>query len=134
MSPSEFNVEMNRLVSQFGKAAYSPERANIIWNEVRSVEGRVFKRIVDELIGNSRYAPLISDFREKLALDRERSWGNEKKQYAQDAYDWANCTLVPEETKIVCQAIVARVRRKMSDHDWESFIKGLQGLTRGKSA
>lgn len=80
MNQNEFNTQMNRLVSQFGKAAYGVERTTLIWREVRDLPPEWFAGVVDEFLGSSRQAPLIPEFRDVAASERERMRGREQQE------------------------------------------------------
>lgn len=125
MNIQEFNTQMQRLVSNFGKNSYPDEKARLIWGEVRDFQGSWLQRAVDRFIGDFRQAPLVQDFREAAAKERERSWSLQKKQHEQDAKDFYAGTYQPEEVRVICQFIIKRMQGGVSDEDWRNFITHL---------
>jgi hypothetical protein len=61
MTESEFLSQMSRLISTFGKVAYSTERATLVWRLVKDLPAEWFEATCDEFIGSMRQAPLIPD-------------------------------------------------------------------------
>lgn len=133
MTWAEFETQMNRLTETFGKAAYSKERVGLIWREVQSYSRAWMERTIDDMIGSHRTAPLLPEFREATARERERLWSAEKKQHESDANAFWNGTYHPDEVKAVCQVIKDRMRGGVPDDSWNSFLKVLRGA-RGGSA
>jgi hypothetical protein len=78
MTPQEFQAPMDRLISQFGKSAYSPARIELIAAEVKHMPGSWWKRTVDRFLGEFRQAPLMPEVREAIAKERERGWDAQK--------------------------------------------------------
>lgn len=131
MKQQHFQTQVNRLAETFGAQAYKRERVELIWREVANFGEVWFTKAIDDFIGNCRHAPLLPEFREKISLERERGWIGEKAQHAKDAKDtWAG-TLMPEESRIICQAIIARVQNRLCDDDWAAFMKGLNNMSAG---
>lgn len=67
MNRQFFEIQMHRITSTFGEKAYSSDRVEIIWSKFSIVSNEAFSQAVDNLIGNSRYAPLLHDFDAELA-------------------------------------------------------------------
>lgn len=61
-----FESQMTRLRNHYGANKYSAELMQLIWAEVSGMSDRDFKRSVDVFIGTSRYAPLLTEFREAV--------------------------------------------------------------------
>lgn len=80
MTQNDFQVQMNRLTETFGKAAYGTERLKLIWLELRDFDVSWFERVVSRFIGDSRQAPMLTDFRELASRERERAREGEKKR------------------------------------------------------
>lgn len=78
MTPQHFQAEINRMASVFTPAAFAKERRDLIWKECGNLSDDVFTRIVNRLIGECRQAPLVPDFREAAAYERERIWEAQK--------------------------------------------------------
>lgn len=89
MLPNEFDREVARLRVQFGDKLYSQEFAKLLWREVKDHSYTWFKSTCDEFIGSRRLLdpPLIPDFRDAIARNREQSVLLEKKQHTQEIYD-----------------------------------------------
>lgn len=128
MRLEEFNVQMNRLVSQFGKPNYGRERVALIWKSVSDFSAEWFSKTVDNLLGGSRYAPLPSDFAPFILDERDRLWALQKKQNTQDAKDFWAGTLMPSESSHICKMIRKRAVGQVIDADWESFQRSLATL------
>lgn len=80
MTQAEFAAQMTRLVANFGKSAYSDERARLIWRAVEPLSAAWWTKTVDDFIAYARQAPLMDQIRERVAEERERIWGAHKKQ------------------------------------------------------
>lgn len=133
MTESQFVSQMGRLERQFGK--FGPERGSILWREVKDFSEPWFSKVIDKFIGECRQAPLLPDFREEIAKERERLWSLEKITNEQDAKEfWAGSAIQDEERKHICQTITKRLKGKISDQDWHNFKKGLQGLEKTKAS
>ncbi len=76
MTYDQYFEQMNRLVSQFGKGAYSTERSAVIWREVQHQSPEWWERTVNKFLGECRQAPLLPEIREALSRDRERGQSN----------------------------------------------------------
>lgn len=72
MNQQEFTQQLIRLQENFGKTAYSTERAKLLWGEVKDLAPDWFIGVVDDFIGSLRHAPLIPDFAEQASMERER--------------------------------------------------------------
>lgn len=79
MTTEHFANQMNRLANTFG-GAYKTERTQIIWKEMGNLPEEAFTRIVDKLIGECRMAPMIQEFRDAAASEREKIWSRQKDQ------------------------------------------------------
>jgi hypothetical protein len=86
MEPNFFQRQINRLTEQFGKGAYGTERAHIIWKAVKDLPDAWMEGVVDRFIGESRHAPLLPEFREEIAKERERNRSRERNS---PKYDWS---------------------------------------------
>lgn len=86
MTHESFNTQMRRLTSQFGEKAYGEERWKLIWNEISDLSPEWFRKTVDEMIGNSRLAPLVSEFRD-LARQERLKRAKERTKTQTNVYD-----------------------------------------------
>lgn len=113
MQFTEFNNQMNRLISTFGKNAYGDERLQLIWREVKDHSYPWFIDAIDDFIGNHRLPPLMSDFSNKIADERERLWRIEKRQHAEESTAlgtfWGTFTDI--QIKNTCEDIRAMIMR-----------------------
>lgn len=125
MQSQEFNRELNRLKDCFGDKNYSDERVKILWSEVKDLTGDWFIRVINFFIGNQRQPPLIGEFREEIAKERDRQWKIKKTEHSQDAKDFWNGTYQPDEVKWICETIRNRMRKNILDENWEKFIEHL---------
>ena len=78
MNREQFQVQLNRLVECFGKSAYGTERCALVWRAVDGQSIEWFKRTVDGFISSSRQAPMVVDFKDAAAEERERQWNGTK--------------------------------------------------------
>lgn len=101
MNQQEFQNQMNRLAETFGKAAYGTERAKLIWREVKDLGAHWLERVVDEFIGG-RSAPLLNEFRDAIAKERERSRPNVQEE-AWDGRPKSGCTYCFGNGVYICQ-------------------------------
>jgi hypothetical protein len=129
MSNAHFQIQIGRL-SERWRGTYVPSLIELIWREVKELPDSWLTKTIDDLIGNSRQAPLLPDFRERISLERERGWRSEKEQYVREAKELFRGTLLPEEQNIIFQTIVKRVNGRLSDQDWSCFLKGLDLLAK----
>lgn len=83
MTREEFQAQMNRLAETYGPNQYKPERLTVIWGLVKHQSGEWLQQTVSRLIGSMRQAPLVPEFEEALALERERSSSRQSV-----SYDW----------------------------------------------
>lgn len=62
-----FEMQIQRLKTTFGDRPYSEPRVELIWKKFHIIDNSVFELAVNNLISNSRYAPLVYDFDQELA-------------------------------------------------------------------
>lgn len=132
MNQIEFQVQMSRLIDQFGKHSYGTERVALVWEEVKEFNPQWFKKTVDKFIGEFRNAPLMPDFREEISKERERLWHLEKQRHSQDSREFWESSFLPEEEKWICKTIRDRLSRKISDEDFSQFQKLLNRVQDNK--
>lgn len=126
MTREEFVKQMNRLASVFGANPYPEERRTLIWNEVNTLSVMAFTRIVNELIGSSRHAPLIPEFREAASREREAEWQIQKRVHAQEAKAAMKTLFGPDDIKFFCKSIRDRLAGEMNDVQFDGFNRMLQ--------
>lgn len=125
MTEAQFTTQLNRLAETFGKAAYGTERARLIWFEVKDLDATWFMRSVDELIGTMRQAPLMTEFREKVSIERERLWKIEKDRNAREAKAFMRASFGPDDRRWIIQTIIQRGLKEMPDDQWDKFVTTL---------
>lgn len=129
MNFHEFSIGMQRLVSQFGKAAYGDERVKLIFREVEFLPAASWSRIVDKFLGEARMPPLLPEFRTEISLERERLHRAEKAQHAEDAFELAK-RYPPDELTAICDTIRNRIKGRLSDSEFDSFTAVLEKNTK----
>lgn len=123
MREADFQLQMGRLERQFGK--FGTERATLLWREVKEFSELWLAKVIDGLIGDCRQTPLVSDFREEIARERERLYRIEKAQHAREAKDFFEGKYQPEDKRMICQGIRKRLLGQMSDQEFSSFMSML---------
>lgn len=117
-SYSAYEKQVKRLSEVYGKQFYSAERIITLWNqEIQFWLEDKLQRAVDSFICNSRTAPLVEQFREFSASERERDWNKEKAQHHNDTI---KC-LDSDSERHFMKEIIRRVTGHMPDHEWEQF-------------
>lgn len=125
MNWDKFTKQIDRLAQTYGKNAYGEERVLLVWKEVKDLSDQWIEKVIDGFIGECRQAPLMTEFREQISKERERLWRIEKAKNAQDAKDFFAGTYQDEDKATICQYIKKRLNGKVSDEDYETFIKHL---------
>ncbi len=131
MTDSAFRTQMQRMIDAFGAQHYKQERLAMVWKELGALSDSAFTRVVDRLIAESRYAPLLPEFRDAAAVEREQAWRHEKREHKQDAQEFYKSSFAKDEVRLLTQTIIDRLVGKCSDADWASFMSGLDGVIRG---
>lgn len=73
-----FIGQIKRLTSQFGDKAYSAERINLIYDQMKFLEDQDISQVFDHFVGNAKFAPVLEDFLLKIAALRENKHYKEK--------------------------------------------------------
>lgn len=117
MIPADFKKQLDRLTATYGPKAYPQERADLLWNEFKSVGPQVFIEVVSKLISENSAAPMMPKFREAVAFFRERNWSQEKRHHANDASQFGDIHNAAEQsvsfTDYVCRAVKRNERAEM---------------------
>jgi len=127
MTWAEFSEQMARLVAQFGKTSYSDERLKLLYRELRGTNPRVWERVVDILLGEARYAPMLPDIREHLSRERERLHAIEKAQHSQDAQGFWQA-VSQDEAGYFFGNMRRRLEGSLSEQDFNAFVKTLKNF------
>ena len=125
MNQGQFDQQIQRLVNNFGKTAYSSERAILLWREVSTLSASWLNLTVDKFIGELKHAPLLPEFREEISKERERIWRGDKEKYAKEAKDFFQGSYQPDDVRTICQMIVKRLQGGVPDADYAQFVKHL---------
>jgi len=126
MTSEVFHKHLGRLREQFGKAAYSQTRAELIWREVKQFDAEWWEKTVDKFLLTCRQAPLMDELAQEIGAERERAYKLQKEQHAKDAKDFFAGTYQPEDVKTICQYMVKRILGQVSDEDYAVFVKHLK--------
>lgn len=101
MNHQEFSIQMDRLKDVYTDRPYSNERVKLIWREVSRLSGEAFSRIVDNLISSQRQPPMLTEIRDQIALERERT-SSEPKAVAMNWEASYNCDFCRDLGIFVC--------------------------------
>jgi hypothetical protein len=130
MNTLDFDQQFARLIDRW-KTSYSNEFKKILWTEFQNVPGDSFKNIVTRLIGDCRQAPMMPEFREYWAMERNRLWVHDKKQNTLDAKSFFEGSRFSDSEKKNFMAMVRkRLNKAVSDDDWNSFLKVIEETNR----
>lgn len=113
MTFGEFKAEMNRLVEQYGERSYSKARIELVWREVKSLEGVTWKKVCDALIGSCEFAPLIPKIQETVSLIREQEWNREKSKKALTFDEHWEDPAIARENVAKIRGILAKAMKSM---------------------
>lgn len=80
ITTAEFTNQMERMFEQFGSKAFSSERNQLILREVSSLTAFQFKKIVDDFLMGSKFAPLPKDFRDAATIPKRENNAALKKE------------------------------------------------------
>jgi hypothetical protein len=127
MIENDFKTEINRLVDTYGKTSFGTERLRLIWLEVQDLPGPWFRGVVSGMIGGLRQAPMVPDFRDAAASERERTRQAERREESRRAKTWAS-QFASEDERLMAQMIVKRSRGEVSESDWVEFLRVIDGL------
>jgi len=129
MTWGEFSKQMDKVSAQFGAQHYSPERLKLIYREVAwlSVEG--WQRVCEYLIGESRFAPTLSEIREQIIKEREKIHEAEKREHRRDANEFWEA-VSGEDSEFFFGNIKKRIQGTMSDSDFDLYMRALQNFRR----
>jgi hypothetical protein len=104
MNYEHFKAKVLLLSETFGATHYKTERHRVLWNVVKFCSDDFMTRAVDYFIGHYRQAPLVPEFQEAITRERERGWGEEKRENAKVFEDepW------PEQVELSAQIKILR--------------------------
>jgi hypothetical protein len=128
MKWEEFTRQMERLIANYGKTAYSDERIKLIWKEVNELDARRFETVVDRFIGEFRQPPLMHEFREELSHYREKNWHLEKEKHRVESERAIKAVFDGQFIESICKDITDRLEGKVSDEIFTDFVRGIGKL------
>lgn len=126
VTPEAFQTQVKRLTSTYGPMAYPEERLTLLWREVQAFDVAWFRKTIDDLIGRCRQPPLLPDFAEAIAIERERMAAQEKKERTVTMRDIERFS--DEDKKTMIKTIVARMNDAVPDSDWAGFVKMIRSV------
>jgi len=129
MTWGEFSTHMDKVSAQFGAHHYSPERLKLIFREVAWLDVDAWRKITEYLIGESRYAPTLSEIREQVTREREKVHEQQKREHKRDAHDFWQA-ISKEDSEFIFGNIKARINGEMSDQDFQPFLQLLKSFRR----
>jgi hypothetical protein len=133
MTEQGFVMQMARLERQFN-SKFGEERGKILWREVKDLSDAWFVTVIDKLLGECRYMPMVIEFREEISRERERVWRNQKKANAKDARDfYAGNLYQADDTRTICKTIVSRLLGNVLDAEYSTFQQLLENASGGGS-
>lgn len=83
MTPKEaFLAQVQRLRANYGADRFPDEKCALIWEELSSFSAKQVTNICSVIMGECQFAPVLSHFREKAALLREkiRQWERDQQK------------------------------------------------------
>lgn len=72
MLKTQFDHQIGRLISAFGKTHFSPERIDLIHRAVRGLTDAEFNSVIEHFLNTARQAPLPRDLAEAAMKERQR--------------------------------------------------------------
>jgi hypothetical protein len=117
MNETHFQAQLDRLKATFGPNAYSKERVALIWREVRHLNEFTFVRIMDELLGSCRHPPLVPEFRDAMARERERACQDQKVMHRRETENaW------PDENQLAFGRMIREnLEEPENDDNWTAL-------------
>lgn len=135
MTPTAFQLHVGRLVNNYGKVHYSEERVKLLWREVQHLSPEWMERTVDRFIGESRYAPLLPEFREEAAKERERNHSMDRQRSENDAKRFFRVTSIQgDDLQMIMSGIIRRISGDLSDDDFAAIQRLLASVAASKTS
>lgn len=123
MDRNIFDAQVSRILETYGERSFPRERAKLLWSEVQCLSNFWMIQIVDYFIGSLRQSPLISDFRDQIARERERLWKTEKDQHREESEAAMKSIYSGDDLSMICKTIRDRIQGRVSDRDWECNLQ-----------
>ena len=119
LSHSDFITQMDRVIEQFGIKAFSQERSRLIFREVQDITVFQFRKICDDFLMGSKWAPLPKDFREAATIPKRTNQEIEKNENRE-----ASASMYTSDEL----AIISKAMQQGIDGNTEVMNKILRGL------
>jgi len=68
MNKAEFENRFHKIIAQFGSKNFSQDRVTLIYDQVKYISADDLSRVFDFLVGNSRLAPMVQDFKSTVSM------------------------------------------------------------------
>lgn len=127
MTFAEFESEMRRLTSQFGKPAYGEERTRLFFEAVQHLSHAWWAKTVDKFIGEFARPPLMPELRAEVAIERERNWDRERAVERKESIEFMR-SFGNGDLQAICRAIKKRVEGELPDEQFNNLIQNLEKL------
>jgi len=128
MTQKEFQTGMEKLISVFGEKNYQPARVELFWREFGSLPCAVWLTLVDRVVANERFAPMVINLREELTRMREVESAQVKAFHRREAEEFWARTYSDEDISFMVDSIRRRVTGILDD-DAESTFKRMLKTT-----
>lgn len=124
-----FTKQIARLAEVFGAKIYTPERMRALWSEVKNLTPEWLEMQIGEFAGSLRHAPLLLEFRDAAARERELENRISKQEYANDAKQFFT-SYSQEDTQMLLDTIRKRMTGSLSDENWELFQNQIASVSK----
>ena len=129
MTWGEFSKQMDKISAQFGSQHYGPERMKLIFREAAWLSAESWQRVCEYMIGESRFAPTLSEIREQIIKEREKIHEADKREHRRDANEFWEA-VSGEDSDFFFGNVKKRIRGEISDSDFDLFMRALQNFRR----
>lgn len=121
MTANEFQTQIARMASTFGKVHFSPERVQLVWGDVGSLNLGWFRAVCDDMIATERHAPMPAAFSLAASEERERLWKIDKAKGANETKGAMKSLFGPSDISMLCKSVMNRIEGKMNDDAFKAF-------------
>ena len=102
MELQDFEVHFGRMVETWGQKAYPRPRVSQIWESVKGMTSWEFSKIVDALIGSSKFAPLLVDIEAASKQVKNKNQHQRRDRFLEQNQD-KSCPWCFGEGFVICQ-------------------------------
>jgi hypothetical protein len=118
MTGNEFQIGMAKLRSNYGEKFYTSDREEIIFIEVRGFNAYQWYRMVDEMIGTHRVAPMLKEIRDAATNTREQTYSLEKEEFNQDVDN----LIKHEDFKEIVNMTLRKINGEISMDEFHQYL------------